>query len=90
VTKIIGIDPGVDNSSFVIFDTETETYEVPYDGGDNNDDLTHIALHCDPDRALCGTSLKGCPWVNEDFEPEKDCVVCMELEKLPCENCGAD
>ena len=52
--------------------------------GAGTDDLDHIVCDCDEDRALCGLDVSTSPWSDGGL----DCVVCAELDDLPCERCG--
>lgn len=44
----------------------------------------HVYCECSPERTLCG--LADDMEFIEDLEPT--CVVCLELEPMPCERCG--
>lgn len=54
---------------------------VAQDGGDA---FTHVVC-CNPDIALCGSDVADVDWVSNDAEAT--CVVCAELEELPCHRC---
>jgi hypothetical protein len=45
------------------------------------DDLCHLVC-CDDDRALCGTDVTDSSWTDDD--DETTCVVCHDLDGLPC------
>lgn len=53
----------------------------------DDDDLDHIFCACDEDHALCGTDVTDAPII-EDGPVEDECVVCADLDRLPCERCG--
>lgn len=53
---------------------------------DDDDDLTHTVCFCNPYLALCGTYVDG-DW-DEDAPEDECCVVCEDLERLPCARCG--
>lgn len=61
---------------------ETEPAVSATSGGD----LNHVYC-CDPDTAWCGTDVSDAAEVGPDTDI--DCVVCAELEDLPCPVCGA-
>lgn len=52
----------------------------------SGDDLDHTYCECDPDVALCGADVSDAPVIVEPLNP---CVVCEDLDPLPCERCGA-
>lgn len=55
-----------------------------------DEDEVHVYCPtCDPHalRALCGTVIDGGEFV-EDDEGDTTCVVCADLEWLPCSRCG--
>ena len=54
-------------------------------------DLIHIYCRgCSPTVALCGWVEEDGEWISRDEEVgERDCVVCAELDPLPCPGCGA-
>lgn len=54
----------------------------------DDDDLGHIFCDCDENRALCGADVTDCPVV-EDRDDSLLCVVCADLEDVPCERCGS-
>lgn len=62
-----------------------ETLEKPTNL-DTNDDPGHfVCEECSPDKALCGTDVSGHEW---DDGCLVDCVVCLDLEDVPCPTCG--
>ena len=69
--------------SFVVLDEAANCRES------NDDDLDHIFCGCSEDRGLCGadlTDVPEIPWGDDDV-PET-CVVCLDLEPLPCARCN--
>lgn len=46
----------------------------------HDDELNHIVC-CDDNRSLCGLDMTEVPWCDDD---ENECVVCLDLEGLPC------
>lgn len=48
-------------------------------------DMNHVYC-CDPNTAWCGTDISNHPEVSEDTP--LDCIVCADLEDLPCPVCG--
>lgn len=48
-------------------------------------DIEHIVCECSPDLALCGIDCSDMPWAEREHQP---CVVCSDLEPLPCPRCG--
>lgn len=67
-----------DDSPIVVTDP---TFE---EGGDE-DNLVHVACECSDDLALCGAELT---MDAGDFTDDEVCVVCHDLEPLPCPRCG--
>lgn len=66
--------------------TQVET--VPTSTDSDDDELIHVSCKCDPDVALCGADLTGCPMIGwDDYPTPKDCLVCGELDELPCPRC---
>lgn len=51
-----------------------------------NWDVWHVFC-CDENLALCGTDVTNFPIT--DGDGELMCVVCDELDSIPCEVCGA-
>lgn len=51
---------------------------------DARTDLTHVACDCSPDTALCGVNVSDCEWT----DGEAGCVVCADLQYVPCPQCG--
>jgi hypothetical protein len=52
---------------------------------DDGDELGHYWC-CIPDTAVCGADLTD---VEEgEGDPQVNCVVCLDLVKLPCPRCG--
>lgn len=49
-------------------------------------EMSHIVC-CDDDTAICGIDVSDAVWRPD--EEDADCVVCIELEELPCPNCDA-
>lgn len=48
-----------------------------------SDDLDHVVCTCcDPDLALCGRDMTGTDWVDDNQGLR--CVVCADLQDLPC------
>jgi hypothetical protein len=68
-----------DDSPIVV--TEPLSFE---DGGDS-DDLVHVACDCSEEIALCGTELT---FGVDEWTDDELCVVCKDLEPLPCPRCG--
>jgi hypothetical protein len=67
--------------------TELAVAPVILEDDDEGDDLVH-AYCCDENISICGLDITDhaeIDWWGE----ERDCIVCLELEKLPCERCGA-
>lgn len=54
----------------------------------DGDGLTHTVCWCDVDEALCGADVAGLPALDE-WDDEDLCVVCEDLDRLPCARCGA-
>jgi hypothetical protein len=58
---------------------------------DDTDDYDLIHIYCRP----CSPTVALCGWVDEsddwldDEESDRDCVVCVDLDRLPCPWCGA-
>lgn len=53
---------------------------------DDDDDFTHMVC-CDPNVALCGADVTTAQVV--DASPAEDeCIVCVDLDRLPCPRCG--
>lgn len=48
-------------------------------------DLNHVYC-CDPNTAWCGTDISTHAEIDSDTP--LDCVVCADLEPLPCPTCG--
>jgi hypothetical protein len=65
----------------------TETAPAPVTGDTGDSDLTHSYCECAPETALCGAVLTLIDY--EMTEDDTLCVVCTDLEPLPCERCGA-
>ncbi len=55
--------------------------------GDTDDNLCHIVCSCSPDIALCGVSVPENEMV-EDFDDDRTCKRCLELEGETCILCG--
>jgi hypothetical protein len=51
---------------------------------DNGDDLDHFVC-CNDNLGLCGADLSDAAWAEE---LPNLCVVCDDLDSLPCERCG--
>lgn len=51
----------------------------------DGDDEVHVVC-CRPDVALCGSDVTALAWVDDDAEAT--CVVCADLEGLPCRRCN--
>jgi hypothetical protein len=64
----------------------TETAPAPATTDTGDSDLTHTYCECTPLIALCGVTLSEelTEWAEEDL-----CIVCEDLDPLPCERCGA-
>jgi hypothetical protein len=55
----------------------------------DDSDLVHTyCTACSPNVALCGWEDDGDGWV-DDWADEDRCVVCADLDRLPCPKCGA-
>jgi hypothetical protein len=54
----------------------------------DDDNVSHVVCECDPDLALCGTDVSEAPWLTDE-DQDAECVVCDDLERYPCERCGA-
>lgn len=55
--------------------------------GTSNSEV-HIICICAPDVALCGADRTGVP--ERPYDPASiTCVVCADLDHLPCPRCGA-
>lgn len=65
--------------------TDTEPTTTPTD---DEDSLDHIFCRCTPDLGLCGADLAGCDESPRDSDENMLCVVCIDLEPLPCKECG--
>lgn len=48
-------------------------------------DLIHSVCECDENVALCGLDMTGHDWLPEGTTT---CVVCYDLDELPCSRCG--
>lgn len=57
--------------------------EAPSTG--TTSDLVHVVCSCKPETALCGEHVPG-PFIT-DVEAGDVCVVCNDLEPLPCPRC---
>ena len=64
-------------------DTTPATTDEPGD-----EDMLHVVCACNPDQALCGLDMSGEPLVNDPGPTPDDCVVCTDLDKYTCQNCG--
>lgn len=52
-------------------------------------DIDHLVCDCTNGAiALCGTDVSAMPYLDDDPTPP-ECVVCRDLEFLPCGRCGA-
>ena len=53
-------------------------------------DIIHtVCTFCSPDIALCGEDMSGDEYVDAAQDNDDDeCVVCLDLEPLPCGRCG--
>jgi hypothetical protein len=47
-----------------------------------------VCTACDPDLALCGEDMTGDEFGGPVDGVDSECVVCIDLEHLPCERCG--
>lgn len=63
---------------------DTKVRASSSDTGDRPD--MHHYYCCDEDKALCGEDIRGVP--ENDGEGEQMCVVCDDLEEVPCPVCG--
>lgn len=64
---------------------------IHYGEDSDSDSLGHFfCAVCDPEGlvALCGTDISGKQLVDEDEIRDDDCIVCLDLNPLPCEKCG--
>lgn len=50
-----------------------------------DDDMIHVVCKCSLDVALCGKNMTNRPWADGE---EIGCVVCAQLDDLPCGRCG--
>lgn len=58
--------------------------EEPITCAPGDSETVHIFCPCSPDMALCGEDLSDVPFDDGDDV----CVVCADLDRLPCERCG--
>lgn len=65
----------------------TETAPAPVVTDTEDADLTHFCCECEPETALCGATLTLLYY--EMTDDDTLCVVCEDLDPLPCERCGA-
>lgn len=56
------------------------------DTDSNYEGVIHIVCYCDLDVALCGELRESRELL--PLAVEATCVVCSDLEKLPCPRCG--
>lgn len=59
--------------------------EPTFEEGGDSDDLVHVACECSEDISLCGCQLTS---EAGEFTEDELCVVCKDLEPLPCPRCG--
>lgn len=66
----------------------TRLEDAPLVTNDGTDEgYWHVTCDCNLDIALCGLELTGSEIV--DFHSvETECVVCEDLENMPCLRCG--
>lgn len=53
-----------------------------------DEDMLHVVCECNPDRALCGLDMSGHAIVDDPGPTPDDCIVCTDLDKYTCQNCG--
>jgi hypothetical protein len=71
-----------------VIDQAVTPVAVPRQGDDDWDEVNHYFCSCEPDLGLCGADLTGFEEpVDDPVEPD-DCIVCLELDPLPCARCG--
>lgn len=68
--------------------TQTVIDPVILEDTEEGNDLVHAYCDCNENISLCGLDVTDHTEV-DDWPEERDCLVCWELEKLPCERCGA-
>lgn len=52
-----------------------------------SEDIDHLICECSPDVSLCGLDVSGVPIVDDDNDDDL-CLVCEDLEHIPCVVCG--
>ena len=55
----------------------------------DDDDLDHYYCSCNEDVALCGADISDALDITGSPESGDTCVVCIDLDDLSCERCGA-
>ena len=63
------------------------TRESPKSESLHDDTLYHIFCECDEDLGLCGLDISDLV-ISEPLGDDKVCVVCLDLEFVPCSRCG--
>lgn len=53
----------------------------------DDDQVSHIACACSPNVNLCGLRQEFHGFTDGPL-PSNACVVCVDLDDLPCERCG--
>lgn len=53
----------------------------------HDDTLYHIFCECDEDLGLCGLDISDYA-ISDPLDGDPVCVVCLDLEFVPCPRCG--
>ena len=63
------------------------TCESPASASLDDNTLFHIFCECDEDLGLCGLDISDYA-ISDPLDGDPVCVVCLDLEFVPCPRCG--